>query len=153
MTQITATESASIDVPAGLVLEIIRDFDGHHRHILPSAFSDFRVVEGGVGAGTVTSFTMTLGGRATPGRTVVSEPEPGVVREDVVGTDMVTRFGVVPDGTGAHVTITTTWTPSGPVERLLAPALLRRVYRAELRLLADYARAIAGYRSAALAGA
>ena len=38
-------------------------------------------------------------------------------------------------------------------ERLLAPALLRRVYRQELALLDGYARHIDGLRAAAIAGA
>lgn len=153
MTRVTATEQAHVAVPAELVLEIVRDFRGHHRHILPPAFSDFRVEEGGVGAGTVTSFTMTLGGRRIPGRTVVSEPEPGVVREEVEDRDMVTLFRVEPEGAGASVTITTSWTPSGLAERLLVPSMLRRVYRQELGLLASYAASISEYRAAAVAGA
>jgi hypothetical protein len=150
MTTITAAAESRIDADPALVLEIIRDFDGHHRHILPSAFSDYQVERGGVGAGTVTSFTTTLGGRSVRGRTVVSEPEPGVVREDVEGRDMVTQFTVSPDGAGARVAIATTWTPSGLAERLLVPSMLRHIYRQELRLLAGHAASIAGYRAAAV---
>ena len=153
MSPVTATAQARVDAPAELVLEIIRDFDGHHRHILPPAFSDFRVEQGGVGAGTVTSFTTTLGGRAVRGRTHVTEPEPGVIRETVEGRDMVTDFRVAPDGGASAVEITTTWTPDGVAERLLAPALLRRVYRQELDLLDGYARQIDGLRAAATSGA
>jgi hypothetical protein len=153
MTPVTAAVRSRIDAPTDLVLEIIRDFDGHHRHILPPAFSDFRVEQGGVGAGTVTSFTTTLGGRSVRGRTTVTEPEPGVIRETVDGRDMVTDFRVAPDGGGSRVEITTTWTPGGLGERLLAPALLRRVYRQELDLLDGYARHIDGLRAAATSGA
>jgi hypothetical protein len=143
MSTVTAAAAAHVHASPELVLEIIRDFDGHHRHILPPAFSDFAVEQGGVGAGTVTRFTMTLGGRALPGRTFVSEPAPGVVRETVEGRDMVTEFRVAPDGGGSRVEITTRWTPSGLAERLLAPAMLRRVYRQELALLDGYARELA----------
>jgi len=153
MAPITAAAQARIDAPADLVLEIIRDFDGHHRHILPPAFSDFLVEQGGVGAGTVTSFTTTLGGRSVRGRTYVSEPEPGLVRETVEGRDMITLFTVAPDGPGSRVEIATSWTPDGLAERLVAPTLLRRVYRQELGLLASYARTVAGHRAAAAAGA
>lgn len=152
MAPATASAQARIAAPADLVLEIIRDFDGHHRHILPSAFSDFLVEKGGVGAGTVTSFTTTLAGRSVRGRTVVAEPEPGVVRESVDGRDMVTEFRVAPDGAESRVVITTSWTPAGIGERLVAPTLLRRIYRQELGLLDDYAREIAGLRAAAVSG-
>ena len=139
---LTARAEARIDAPADRVLAVIRDFERHHPHILPPAFTDFRVVEGGIGAGTVTSFTTNLGGRRVPGRTVVSEPEPGVVREQVEGRDMVTTFRVVPDGVGAQVSIDTHWTPvrgvQGLLERLLVPRMLRDIYRQELRLLTDY---------------
>jgi hypothetical protein len=157
MSMLIAEADATVDAPAGLVLEIIRDFDGHHRRILPRAFSDFRVLAGGVGAGTVTSFTTTLGGRRVHGQTVVTEPAAGVVREDVVGRDMVATFRVQERGHHAFVTIRTTWTPSAGVsgffERRLAVRMLRDVYREELRLLQAYALELDGYRAPAAAGA
>jgi hypothetical protein len=157
MSVLIAEADATVDAPAGLVLEIIRDFDGHHRRILPPAFSDFKVLAGGVGAGTVTSFTTTLGGRRTHGQTVVTEPATGVVREDVVGRDMVTTFRVQERGHHAFVTIRTTWTPArginGFLERRFAVRMLRDMYRQELALLQAYARELDGYRSAAAAGA
>jgi hypothetical protein len=51
MTTLTASADAHIDAPAELVLDILRDFDGRHRQILPPAFSDFEVVHGGQGHG------------------------------------------------------------------------------------------------------
>ena len=148
MSMLIAEADAAVDAPAALVLEIIRDFDGHHRRILPPAFSDFRVLAGGVGAGTVTSFTTTLGGRSVHGQTVVTEPAAGVVREDVVGRDMVTTLRVQERGNHAFVTIRTTWTPArgltGFLERRVAARLLRDVYRQELALLQAYARELDG---------
>ena len=157
MSMLIAEADATVDAPANLVLEIIRDFDGHHRRILPPAFSDFRVLAGGVGAGTVTSFTTTLGGRKTHGQTVVTEPATGVIREDVVGRDMVTTFRVQERGNHAFVTIRTTWTPAGGIngflERRFAARMLRDAYRQELALLQAYALELDGHRSAAAAGA
>lgn len=157
MTTLIAEAHALIDAPAALVTEILRDFDGHHRHILPKAFSDFRVIEGGVGAGTVTEFTTSLGGRRIPGRTVVSEPAEGVLREEVVGRDMVTTFRVIPRGAWSSVTIRTTWTAAdgldGTLERLFAPRMLRAIYREELERLEAYAAELQGYRAAATTGA
>ena len=156
MSMLIAQADATVDAPAGLVLEIIRDFEGHHRRILPKAFSDFRVLAGGTGAGTVTSFTTTLGGRKVHGQTVVTEPAAGVVREDVVGLDTATTFRVQERGNHAFVTIRTTWTPAGGVngflERKLAPRMLRDVYRDELALLQAYARELDGNRASAAAG-
>ena len=53
--QITAAAERTIDAPAAHVYELIRDFRQHHPNFLPSAFSDFQVEVGGVGAGTVHS--------------------------------------------------------------------------------------------------
>ena len=157
MSMLIAEADATVDAPAALVLQIIRDFEGHHRHILPPAFSDFRVLAGGVGAGTVTSFTTTLGGRKVHGQTVVTEPATGVVREDVVGRDMVTTIRVQERGNHAFVTIRTTWTPAGGVsgflERRFAARMLRDVYREELALLQAYARALDGHRAPSATGA
>jgi hypothetical protein len=52
----------AIGAPATHVYHCIADFERHHPRFLPSAFSQFRVEEGGVGAGTVHSFKMTAGG-------------------------------------------------------------------------------------------
>jgi hypothetical protein len=156
MPTLLAQAAGPVEAPASLVLEIIRDFDGHHRHILPSIFSDFRVLAGGVGAGTVTAFTTTLGGRSTRGQTVATEPAPGVVQEDVVGRDMVTFFRVQERGDGAsYASITTTWTPSGGLdgmlERLFAPRMLTKAYEEEIRLLQAYAKVLAAERAGAAA--
>ena len=62
--------------PAGHVYRCIADFDRHHPRFLPSAFSEFRIEEGGVGAGIVHSFRMSAGGRARAFRMRVEEPEP-----------------------------------------------------------------------------
>jgi Polyketide cyclase / dehydrase and lipid transport len=149
---LSATAAARIDAPADVVYAILRDFRRHHANILPPAFSDFEVLEGGFGAGTVTSFTTTLGGRAIKGRTVVSEPEPRVMVEHVVGRDMVTTFRVVADGLASWVSIHTAWTPvsglAGLLERAFAPRMLTSVYRQELRLLQGYAPEVVSGRSA-----
>ena len=104
----------------------------------------------------MTSFTTTLGGRKVHGQTVVTEPAAGMVREDVVGRDMVTTFRVQERGNHAFVTIRTTWTPAGGVngflERRFAARMLRDVYREELELLQAYARELDGSRSPAASG-
>jgi len=143
--QITASAERRIDAPARRVYHYIRDFRDHHPRFLPPQFSNFQVESGGVGAGTIHSFTMTLGGRATEHRVRVGEPEPGrVLIESDPSRRMLTTFTVDPemDG-GSMVRIETRWFTDGLkgfVERLVAPRMLRRVYRAELTLLNRYAR-------------
>jgi hypothetical protein len=134
----TAAE-AVIDAPAQTVLAVLRDFDGRHREILPPAFSNLVVEQGGVGAGTVMSFDLTLGGRTQHATSRVVEPTDGVIEEHIVGRDMVTTFTVRPDGNRATTRIETRWQPAGGLagllERLAAPRMLRQVYRDELARL------------------
>ena len=143
--KINASVERRIEAPADAVYAVIADFRDHHPRILPPAFSDIVVEEGGVGAGTVHRFTLTLGGRPRTSRVRVDEPEPGrVLTEREVGGTMVTAFTVdaLPHGC-SRVTITTTWqTPGlrGVVERMVAPRMLRRLYADELTRLDRYVR-------------
>jgi hypothetical protein len=133
-----------IDAPAELVYRIIADYRQHHPNILPSAFSDFVVEQGGVGEGTVIRFAVTTGGRKQRFHQRIEEPEPGRVLQEVdVDGDVVTTFTVTPQGERSHVRMETTWTSSGLrglVERFLAPMLLKPVYDQELGKLQEYAR-------------
>jgi uncharacterized protein YndB with AHSA1/START domain len=135
-----------IDAPADEVYRYIADHRDHHPHFLPPAFSDFKVVSGGTGAGTVTTFKFTAGGRTRDFRMTVAEPEPGrVMKESDANSTSVTTWTVTPQGTGTcTVRISTTWQGAGGIggffERLFAPPVLRRVYADELTRLNTYAR-------------
>jgi len=156
MSDLYASAEASINARSELVLTILRDYDGHHRAILPRAFSNVVIEAGGIGAGTVTRFDLRLGGQTRQTRTRIEEPAPGVIREHVIGRDMVTTFTVTPDVDHSRVRIETLWQPTagvvGMLERLMAPRMLRRLYREELVKLDAYAQAMsaaAGSGSAA----
>ena len=147
MSDLQASAEAIINAPSELVLTILRDYDGHHRAILPPAFSHVVTEEGGIGAGTVTRFDLTLGGRTHSTRTRVEEPAPGVIRERVLGRDMVTTFTVTPDGDRAQTRIETRWQAAagvaGILERLFASGMFRKLYREELTRLDRYAQGLA----------
>ena len=143
--QIFASAERHIDAKPGHVYGLIRDFREHHPRFLPPQFGDFEVESGGIGAGTVHRFTMTLAGRTTAYRVRVGEPQPGrMLIESDPSKRMLTTFTVEPAlGGGSHVRIHTRWYTDGLrglVERLVAPILLVRVYHEELRLLDRYAR-------------
>jgi hypothetical protein len=134
-----------IAAPAEAVYGYIADFRGHHPNFLPDAFSNFQVESGGVGAGTITRFRITAGGRSREYRMAVAEPEPGrVLTESDTGSSLVTTFTVSPRGSAAHVRIDTSWEGAGGVggffERLFAPRVLRKIYADELERLDAYAR-------------
>jgi Polyketide cyclase / dehydrase and lipid transport len=144
MAAIRVVAEGNVGAPAERVYGILADYRQHHPKILPPAFSDFRVDEGGVGAGTVIRFRLKAGGRTEDYRAVVSEPEPGrVLREDYPERSSATNFMVTPAGDACRVRIETTGQRAGlrgVIERLLAPRVLAPLYADELARLDRYAR-------------
>jgi uncharacterized membrane protein len=145
MARILVSAEGTVDAPAETVYGYIADMREHHPRFLPPAFSDFHVESGGVGAGTVTRFKLTAGGRTREYRTKVAEPEPGrVLTESDTGSSSVTTFTVSPQGAASLVQISTAWDGAGGIgglfERMFAPRVLRAIYLDELSRLAEYAR-------------
>jgi uncharacterized protein YndB with AHSA1/START domain len=145
MTELFVAAEREIGAPAEQVYRYIADYREHHHRFLPPAFSDFKVEQGGVGAGTVVTFRGSSGGISRAFRGEVAEPEPGrVLTESYSDTGMVTTFTVTPAGDRCRVRIETRWPPSaglmGLIERLAAPTMMRRLYADELERLDRYAR-------------
>lgn len=114
--------------------------------ILPREyFGPLEVLSGGRGAGTKIRFAMRAFGRMNVNTAEISEPAPGKELKEMLPSGIVTTFTVEPRGPNeATVTITTEYSKPGLrgwVERILAPAYLRRVYVAELAQLARVALA------------
>lgn len=145
MARILVSAERSVDAPAETVYGYIADMREHHPHFLPPAFSDFRVESGGVGAGTVTRFTMTAGGRTREYHMKVAEPEPGrVLTESDANSSVVTTFTVSPQDGTALVQISTAWDGAhgigGFFERMFAPRVMRGIFADQLNRLDAYAR-------------
>ena len=145
MGTIHVTEERTIDAPPDRVYAYLADMREHHPRFLPPAFSDFQVESGGVGAGTVTRFTLNTGGRRRSYRMEVAEPEPGrVLTESDTESTLVTTFTVDPADGRSRVQISTTWQGAGGIggffERTFAPRVLKRLYGDELARLNEYAR-------------
>jgi hypothetical protein len=113
-----------------------------HERFLPGAFSNFTVEHGGVGAGSVVTFTVTAGGRSRAYRMTVSEPAPGTLVETDANSTLVTTFAVTASGAGALVKIATTWQGAGGIggffERRFAPKVMEKLYADELERLAAF---------------
>lgn len=144
MGTIHVSAEKTIAAPAETVYGYLADMSVHPR-FLPEAFSDFQVESGGVGAGTVTRFKVTAGGRARDYRMQVSEPEPGrVLVESDTSSSLVTKFTVTPEGDSSRVEISTTWDGAGGVggffERMFAPRVMRGIYVDELERLDLFAQ-------------
>ena len=134
-----------MDAPAETVYRYIADMHGHHPRFLPPAFSDFRVESGGVGAGTITRFKVTAGGRSRVYRMSVAEPDPGrILTESDTSSSLVTTTTVSPQGASSLVQISTAWDGArgigGMFERMFAPRVMRAIYADELKRLDTYAR-------------
>ena len=153
MGTIHVSAERTVEAPADTVYGYIADMREHHPHFLPEAFSDFTVESGGVGAGTITHFKVTAGGRTRAYRMQVSEPEPGrVLSESDTKSSLVTTFTVTPQGDSSRVQISTTWDGAGGIggffERTFAPRVMRGIYADELERLNAYARKRAAGASA-----
>lgn len=145
MSTIHVSAEGQVNAPAPTVFGYIADMRQHHPHFLPAAFSDFEVESGGVGAGTVTRFKVTAGGRTRQYHMRVEEPEPGrVLTETDTESSLVTTFTVDPEGERSRVTISTTWEGAGGIggffERTFAPRVMKGIYAEELASLDRYAQ-------------
>jgi uncharacterized protein YndB with AHSA1/START domain len=139
-----ASADRTIPAPAAAVYDLLADYRTGHPRILPPAFSDFSVLEGGVGAGTKIRFTLTVGGRPQVVEARIDEPEPGrVLSETYPEKGAVTRFTVIPFESQSRLQIETTWESSsgiaGLIERLVMPRLFRKLYAEELDLIERWA--------------
>ena len=134
----------TIPAPAAAVYALLADYRDGHPRILPPAFSDLTVLQGGIGAGTDIRFALQLAGRKQEVEARVEEPEPGrVLSETYPEKSAVTRFIVDPVGDQSRVRIETSWEPSrglaGLIERLIAPRMFRKLYTEELDLIERWA--------------
>ena len=152
MSDIQTQLSATIDAPPDLIYAILADYQEGHVAILPKKyFTGITVVEDGQGAGTIIDVHMQVMGVEQELHLEVDEPEPGrilVERDQSAG--VLTTFTVDPveDGKRSLVTIATQAKASpglrGWIEKLVNPLIIRRIYKEELRQLADHARKKSG---------
>src|SRR5216683_8054408 len=73
--------SASATIPARRerVYSLIANYHDGHPRILPRQFKGLVVEQGGVGAGTIIRFQMSVFGKTQTFRAAITEPEPGHV--------------------------------------------------------------------------
>ena len=141
MATVRVRAERSMAAPPERVYRCIADYRAHHPRFLPPAFSNFRVEQGGVGAGTEIRFQLRAGGRTLQYHGHVTEPEPGRVLAEAYDDGGVTTFTVTPEGSGSRVRIETTAEARGVqgwFTRLLAPRLLRPLFTDELARLDRY---------------
>lgn len=154
MSTIHVEVTDTIAAPPARVYAVLADYRNHHPNILPKPyFTGLRVESGGLGAGTVCVADMNVYGTKYTFHLTVTEPQPGrVLAETDEARGMYTTFTVEPveGGAKSRVTISTDSRPSpglaGWLERLMNPAIMRRIYRAELKQLDAYVRGLGSER-------
>ncbi len=144
MAPFTISETKTVAASPDILYAILADYEYGHPYILPTPpFVDLAVEQGGSGAGTIIRFRMRVLGQTHTLRAVVSEPEPGRVLVETNDNGSVTTFTVDPHGTGAQVTIATTFPghtgPLGALESWFMRRMLVPVYGREIDMLAAFA--------------
>lgn len=143
MGDIVVTAARTIAALPPAVYQVFANYKDHHPKVLPPAFSDFKVEEGGIGAGTRFSYLLTAGRRRRAYTMRVTEPDPGhILKESDERSSLTTTFTVIPEGGGSRVVIETRWQNSpgfgGLMERLFAPRVLHQLYVEELARVDRY---------------
>lgn len=132
MGQVSAASTILIDADPAAVLDAIADYQNVRPKILSPQYSEYQVLQGGHGQGTVAKWKL----QATESR--VREVQANVdvaghtVIEKDVNSSMVINWTVAPAGpAGSSVTVKTTWNGAGGVkgffEKTFAPLGLRRI--------------------------
>ena len=131
MGQVKATSTILIDAQPPAVLDAVADYRNVRPKILAPQYSEYEVLEGGQGQGTVAKWRL----QATESRVRDVQVSVDVAGHTVIEKDanssMVINWTVAPAGPGSSVTVTTTWTGAGGVkgffEKTFAPLGLKRI--------------------------
>src|SRR5215813_14774774 len=131
MGQVSASSSVLIDASPEVVLAAVADYATVRPKILSSHYSDYQVLEGGQGQGTVATWKLqATKSRVRDVRASVDVAGHAVIEKDANST-MVTNWTVAPAGSGSSVTVKTTWAGAGGVkgffEKTFAPLGLRKI--------------------------
>jgi uncharacterized protein YndB with AHSA1/START domain len=134
MSQVVATAERTVRAPAEQVVAALADYEDIRPRLLPEQFSDYRVENGGRGAGTRVHWRFAATSkRVRDQRLEVTQPTSQTLVESDANSSMVTTWAVSPADAGeSTVRVRTTWNGAGGIggffERTFAPKGLRRVY-------------------------
>ncbi len=131
MGQVSASSTVLIDAAPEAVLAAVSDYQTVRPKILSSHYSNYSVLQGGQGAGTVVSWKL----QATESRSRDVKASVDVAGKTVIEKDanstLVTNWTVAPAGAGSTVTVKTSWNGAGGIkgffEKTFAPLGLRKI--------------------------
>jgi carbon monoxide dehydrogenase subunit G len=131
MGQVSAASTVLIDAGPEAVLAAVADYKDVRPRILSPQYSDYQVLQGGHGQGTVAKWKL----QATKSRVRDVQAAVDVAGHTVIEKDanssMVTNWTVAPAGPGSSVTVKTSWNGAGGVkgffEKTFAPLGLKKI--------------------------
>jgi Polyketide cyclase / dehydrase and lipid transport len=145
MGQVSASSTVLIDAAPEAVLAAVADYRNVRPKILSPQYSEYQVLEGGQGRGTVAKWKL----QATKSRVrdvqVAVDVAGHTVIEKDANSSMVTNWTVAPAATGSTVTIKTSWQGAGGVagffEKTFAPLGLKKI---QAEVLANLKKQVEG---------
>ncbi len=131
MGQVSAASTILVNAEPAAALAAVADYQSVRPKILSPQYSDYQVLQGGQGAGTVAKWRL----QATKSRVRDVQVNVDVAGHSVIENDanssMVINWTVAPAGPGSSVTVKTTWTGAGGIkgffEKTFAPLGLKRI--------------------------
>lgn len=140
MGQVSASAEREITATPDHVFAFLRDYREQRPRILPPHYVDYRVEEGGTGAGTIVRYRLQAGRRERSYRMQVAETPPHTLTESDMDSSLVTTWTLHPADDKTRVQVETRWQGASGVggffERRFAPAGLRRIHDDMLARLA-----------------
>jgi len=129
--QVSAASTILVNAEPAATFAAVADYQQVRPKILSPQYSNYQVLQGGQGAGTVAKWKL----QATKSRVRDVQVNVDVAGHSVIEKDanssMIITWTVAPAGPGSSVTIKTTWTGAGGVkgffERTFAPLGLKRI--------------------------
>jgi len=131
MGQVTAASTVLINATPEAVLAAVADYENVRPKILSAHYSEYKVLQGGHGAGTVVTWKL----QATESRSRVVKADVDVAGRTVIEKDanssLITNWTVAPAGNGSTVTTKTSWNGAGGIkgffEKTFAPLGLKKI--------------------------
>src|SRR4051812_38197673 len=131
MGQVSAASTVLVSAEPAATLAAVADYQNVRPKILSPHYSEYEVLEGGQGQGTVAKWRL----QATESRVRNVQVDVDVAGHTVIEKDAnssrVTNWTVAPAGPGSSVTIKTTWNGAGGVggffEKIFAPLGLKKI--------------------------
>ncbi|HTQ22218.1 SRPBCC family protein [Mycobacterium sp.] len=131
MGQVSAASTILVNAEPDATLAAVADYRNVRPKILSPQYSEYEVLEGGEGKGTVAKWRL----QATKSRVRDVQVNVDVAGHTVIEKDanssMITNWTVAPAGPGSSVTVKTTWNGAGGVggffEKTFAPLGLKKI--------------------------